>query len=582
MLPIFLQSHPVSLDYALPEDTQGTSLTNNESTYLKRANDHRHELQEEIKNETKFALRRLIAEKMHFYNDCEYEKLENKDFKDILDQWHAKASPIEQDILNECGFQTVSDSRFSLHPISNARDKVHVLNNFLFAVPWSLSSQIQLTNLNKADKKTLINWLVNGKLKTQEDLVLVMSLCIKQKLSELLFWVLKKQQLTKLIVDSDIDNEVNTPKNQLDNFIQYWNEKQQNPEILSRYLTWMVNAYQIDNTLQVLDLRSSNIGTCTEDEIIFIAECLKNYPSIKELRLGPAVRGTKVILALADLLKKNNTLKTFQLVASYHQQDQRKDLGPLFKGLEQNKTLQCFALKNSSLSDVSTQALANWLTNNNTLTSLDLSHNNFCVTTILNSLQIESNLTLKSLILENSGLDDNSAEALATSLEKNTTLSLLDISQNFGINKRALNAIGNMIEKNRTLTWLKLGLYTVRNDAAMLASITRGLTTNPQSNLQSLVLIGYQASEEHWGAFCQALKSVDKLTSIAYDTRMFSEWDQPEKLSKYGIDVMRYRLSRNPNAQSIKFQTMLSKDSNKEVQAWVKQRKLVANFIRRK
>lgn len=81
---------------------------------------------------------------------------------------------------------------------------------------------------------------------------------------------------------------------------------------------------------------------------------------------------------------------------------------------------------------------------------------------------IESNTTLQELILSRNDIGDKGTESLAIALQKNTTLTKLDLGKNIkeflgynDIHAEGMNALAMMLQKNKTLVSLNLGTWIV-------------------------------------------------------------------------------------------------------------------------
>lgn len=120
---------------------------------------------------------------------------------------------------------------------------------------------------------------------------------------------------------------------------------------------------------------------------------------------------------LGNMIANNTTLTTLKLSDIFI-------IFPFIKSLKKNNTLKYLQLKNCGLKDASTFELANWIKQNKSLLSLDLSKNRINFKTLLNE-GLQYNNTLKEL-----NLSDNNIDNLIDHCFGKTKLEYLDLSNN--------------------------------------------------------------------------------------------------------------------------------------------------------
>ena len=128
----------------------------------------------------------------------------------------------------------------------------------------------------------------------------------------------------------------------------------------------------------------------------------------------------------------------------------KKSFNTIIFGLKQN-IITHLKINNCQIGYEEAKALATALEKNTTLVSLDLYANNIgdegakALATAL-----EKNTTLESLDLDVNTIGDEGAKALATALEKNTTIRGLNLNAN-NIGKEGIDALTSVLEKNKIL-----------------------------------------------------------------------------------------------------------------------------------
>ena len=147
--------------------------------------------------------------------------------------------------------------------------------------------------------------------------------------------------------------------------------------------------------------------------------------------------------------------------------------------LKTNKTIKTLELRSSSLTGGIKQ-VSDSLCNNETLEQLVLSH----VTGITDedmthlSTMLATNTTLKGLRLSDCNITDNGVGYISEGFIKNQTLTTLDISHNHQITSVSTNTILDLIQTTTSLTRLFLHYTSLNNDdiKTICASLTKNIT----------------------------------------------------------------------------------------------------------
>ncbi|KAL0208434.1 hypothetical protein P9112_011021 [Eukaryota sp. TZLM1-RC] len=155
-------------------------------------------------------------------------------------------------------------------------------------------------------------------------------------------------------------------------------------------------------------------------------------------------------------------------------------------------------------------ALARALERNSTLTTLDLQSNNIA-NDGANALAraLERNSTLTTLDLQSNNIANDGASALARALGSNSTLTTLDLQSNNIANDGA-SALARALERNSTLTTLDLQSNNIANDGA--SALARALESN--STLTTLDLQSNNIANDGASALARALESNSTLTTL--------------------------------------------------------------------
>jgi Ran GTPase-activating protein (RanGAP) involved in mRNA processing and transport len=242
-----------------------------------------------------------------------------------------------------------------------------------------------------------------------------------------------------------------------------------------------------------------------------------------EIKLNELLKWTKDYWEILffypyEFINQENIKKQFNKnkLFKYHKEQISNDEGiAIARVLMQNTTLKTLYMNHCKISDDVIQAIANALEKNNTLTILNLSDNdnniNFDgVKAIANALEKNSTLTILNL---SNMFVSKGTEEIGKALEKNSTLRILNLSNNM-IGTKGAEEIGKALEKNSTLIILNLSNNKIGNKGA--EEIGKALGKN--STLTILVL--YNNDIGNYGAkeIVRALEKNSTLTILNLDS----------------------------------------------------------------
>ena len=177
-------------------------------------------------------------------------------------------------------------------------------------------------------------------------------------------------------------------------------------------------------------MRSLYIESISLDSkcVSILSEILKTNKTIKELVLWSSSL-TGGIKQVSDSLFNNKTLEQFVLSNVPDITDE--DITHLSTMLSSNTTLKELDLYNCNITDNGVRYICEGLTKNQTLTKLDIG-NNPQITSVSTSTiadLIQTTISLTELRLHNTSLNNDDIKTICTSLNKNTTIMELYLSE---------------------------------------------------------------------------------------------------------------------------------------------------------
>ena len=168
------------------------------------------------------------------------------------------------------------------------------------------------------------------------------------------------------------------------------------------------------------------------------------------------------VVHITEILRHSNCFKTLYISECRLDDQGMKSLAGV---LEISSSLRTLKVSNCGIDDQGMKSLASALEMNGSLEELDLSEN-ITVTDIgLTALgeSLKRNRGLKTLNISFCGIDDQGVKSLASALEMNSSLAVLDLSWNSAVTGIGLMSLGESLRKNRGLKTLMLyGLYGQR------------------------------------------------------------------------------------------------------------------------
>eukprot|EP00566_Odontella_aurita_P013855 CAMPEP_0113589364 /NCGR_PEP_ID=MMETSP0015_2-20120614/36046_1 /TAXON_ID=2838 /ORGANISM="Odontella" /LENGTH=438 /DNA_ID=CAMNT_0000495373 /DNA_START=378 /DNA_END=1694 /DNA_ORIENTATION=- /assembly_acc=CAM_ASM_000160 len=255
-----------------------------------------------------------------------------------------------------------------------------------------------------------------------------------------------------------------------------------------------------------MSLSESEHLTRTKETIGRIAA---NDPYLTEVRLfyfGENDLGDSEAVQIAAALRVNTHVVTLNLFIS---------IGPvgaaaLAKTLSNNFTLTTLNLGGNKIGPVGAAALAKTLSNNFTLTTLNLGSNKIGPNgAIALAGMLSNNSTLTKLDLDTNKIGPNGAIALAGMLSDNSTLTKINLYRN-KIGPNGARALAGMLSDNSTLTEINLNTNNIGpNGARALAGM---LSDN--STLTTLYLSSNHFGDAGATVLADALRTNSTLTSL--------------------------------------------------------------------
>ena len=146
--------------------------------------------------------------------------------------------------------------------------------------------------------------------------------------------------------------------------------------------------------------------------------------------------------------------------------------------LTTNTTLKTFSMENCGMNQTTASALANSLSCNNTLTDLKLVKSHVDLEAVLLSVATNSSTALHKLVLQKCQLGDKDEHCISTLLECSTTLKILDLSNN-QLGPATAIGIFAALHDNSTLEELFLNHNLLgAGDDEILSNVIQGSLTN--------------------------------------------------------------------------------------------------------
>eukprot|EP00906_Rhabdomonas_costata_P014357 RCo020655 len=277
----------------------------------------------------------------------------------------------------------------------------------------------------------------------------------------------------------------------------------------------LIEGLSRNKTIKWLDLNRNPIGAASQEPFLAIAKVLDKSKQLSTLKLGSTSMQSASAVAIVKALhnntglefldfhdndliphvgeafgelfqarngtagtegstggqqrspesSKSNTNTIHTLLLHGNPKMKAKGLVPLFKTLQQNKSLTTLNVARTSIGNDGCFALAEALKENGTLTNLDLSQNDIEESgAVALAGALQGNTALKILQLSGNRVRDNGAQAFATTLEMNCSLTHLDVSSCW-IADAGLIGLGVSLAVNGCLQSLKLGSNHVSDDA---------------------------------------------------------------------------------------------------------------------
>ena len=145
--------------------------------------------------------------------------------------------------------------------------------------------------------------------------------------------------------------------------------------------------------------------------------------------------------------------------------------------------MKCLSLRNNDIEAEGAERLARALQANNTLKALYLKGNQVNLRDNKFTDALTENRTLKILELDDSKIDDEGAERLATALTANNTLKTIGLRNN-QISNRGAKSIADALVVNKSLEHIHLGKNTIKNEGSK--SLANSLLKNGTLRWMSL------------------------------------------------------------------------------------------------
>lgn len=218
----------------------------------------------------------------------------------------------------------------------------------------------------------------------------------------------------------------------------------------------LLDALRKNTTIQSLTLNNNGM---TEIDMVGFSKMIGENTSLRELTISENYIENGMN-TLAQSLRLNTSLRKIAIIDCDMIDEDLVEISSLLRE-NTNTTLQEINFSKNRISDEGVFMLSSSLEENTTLTSLDLSDNNItykgvsALGDILFDPDMRNTNALQNLILSKNRISDKGAIELASILEKNISITLLDISYN-NIGYEGASALAQMIVENTTLKELHL------------------------------------------------------------------------------------------------------------------------------
>ena len=224
----------------------------------------------------------------------------------------------------------------------------------------------------------------------------------------------------------------------------------------------LASAFEMNSSLAVLDLSWNN--AVTGIGLMALGESLKRNRGLKTLNISHCGIDDQGMKSLASALEMNGSLEELDL--GWNDAVTGIGLTALGESLKRNRGLKSLNISYCSIDDQGVESLASALEMNGSLEELNL-RGNRAVTGIGHVALGESlkrNRGLMTLNISYFGIDDKGMKSLASALEMNSSLAVLDLRGNGAVTGIGLMSLGENLKRNRALKTLKLyGLHAFSN-----------------------------------------------------------------------------------------------------------------------
>eukprot|EP01012_Entosiphon_sulcatum_P056694 TRINITY_DN8038_c0_g1_i3.p1 TRINITY_DN8038_c0_g1~~TRINITY_DN8038_c0_g1_i3.p1 ORF type:complete len:908 (+),score=95.27 TRINITY_DN8038_c0_g1_i3:280-2724(+) len=287
-----------------------------------------------------------------------------------------------------------------------------------------------------------------------------------------------------------------------------------------------------NTALTSIDLTANRISSSSAPAA---AELLRRAGTvIRSIELGENPLTDDWLVPIADELRKNTSLQNLGLYRCGLSNDSACALA---FALLTNRALTRIDLGANNISDKGATKLAAALKRNTNIVYLDLHENRLHEESAAALSAVFPEFGVKTLIIAKNQLESKGAEAIATNLSTNTSLTVLDLSANL-IGDSGLEKLMTAIAENKSITTLKLASNKFENRAA--THIASALQKN--STLLSLYLQWNDLGARGAKTLGDALQTNNSLTHL--DIR--GNW-----LSDAGTRSIAHALRTNTSLKSL-------------------------------